>query len=79
MNRKFCNSFQYSKKLKYPSFNQLDMSELLLHFKILTIIEERALCTRGKNVLFYLKSPFPEFNSFYKLIKPTLIKIHASP
>jgi hypothetical protein len=26
-----------------------------------------------------LKSPFPEFNSFYKLIKPTLIKIHASP
>ncbi len=66
MSRKLCKSSRYRRKEIYPSFNQLDMSDLLLQFKILTI-EERAWWTRGKNVLSYLKSPVPEFNSFYKL------------
>jgi hypothetical protein len=52
--------------MNYFSANQLDLSDVLLKFKFLTI-EERALWTRGKNVLSYLKSPVPEFKSFYRL------------
>jgi exonuclease III len=66
MTRKLRKSTRLSRKMNYFNANQLDMSDLLLKFKFLTI-EERALWTRGKNVLSYLKSPVTEFNSFFKL------------
>ncbi len=65
MTRKLKYSSRNKRKLTYFSFNQLDMTELMLQFKFLTV-EERACWTRAKNVLSYMKFPIMEFNSFYK-------------